>query len=166
MAKQKAPLETPSDDDQPIVVCRNRRAAHEYEILDQLECGIQLVGSEVKSIRNGKVSIEEAFVRMKDGEVWLFQCDIAEYKQASYHNHEAKRVRKLLVRKRELAKFISRADEKGLTMVPLSLYFRRGFVKVLVALAKGKKLHDKRESIKQRDAEREMRQRTMKRVGP
>ena len=112
-------------------------AQHEYEILEEIECGIVLVGSEVKSIRNGKISIEEAYARVANGELWLIDCDIAEYPQANLMNHMAKRTRKLLLRKREMEKVAESATQKGLTLVPLSVYFSRGFVKVRLAVAKG-----------------------------
>ncbi len=134
-----------NQDAHSTTVCRNRRARHEYEILEEIECGIVLVGSEVKSIRNGKISIEEAYARIHNGELWLIDCDIAEYPQANLMNHLAKRTRKLLLRKRELEKVAEAATHKGLTLVPLSVYFSRGFVKLRLAVAKGRKLHDKRE---------------------
>ncbi len=127
-----------SDNSEPqTTVCRNRRARHEYDILEEIECGVVLVGSEVKSIRNGKISIEEAYARVFNGELWLIDCDIAEYPQANLMNHLAKRTRKLLLRKRELEKVAEAAQQKGLTLVPLAVYFSRGFVKVRVAVAKG-----------------------------
>ncbi|QDV28843.1 SsrA-binding protein [Planctopirus ephydatiae] len=148
------------DDDKPnnISVCRNRRARHEYELMDQLDCGIVLMGSEVKSIRAGKVSIEEAWVRVQDGELYLVGCDINEYPQASWLNHETKRTRKLLAHRRELKKFCGRTSERSITIVPLEMYLQRGFVKIKIALAKGRKLHDKREKLKAQDARREIRQ--------
>lgn len=140
--------------DKPI--CTNRKARHEFEILNQLECGIALKGSEVKSLRDGKVSLDEAYARIKEGELWLLGCDIAIYPQASLMNHEPRRPRKLLVHRRELRKFAAEAAHKGLTLVPLSMYFTRGIVKVKIAVARGKKLHDKRESLKKNEAKREM----------
>src|ERR1700722_17176072 len=144
-------------------VCRNRRARHEYDILDELECGVVLVGSEVKSIRNGKISIEEAYARIREGELWLVGADIAEYPQATVMNHEPKRVRKLLIRKQELQKVAESATQKGLTLVPLAVYFSRGIVKVTVAVAKGRKLHDKREALRRKEDTREMRNATRRR---
>jgi len=157
MAKNKADHSDPQS-----TVCRNRRARHEYEILEEIECGIVLVGSEVKSIRNGKISIEEAYARVHDGELWLIDCDIAEYPQANVMNHPAKRTRKLLLRKRELEKVAESATHKGLTLVPLSVYFSRGFVKVRLAVARGRKLHDKREVLRRKEDAREMRNATLK----
>ena len=153
MSQKKQPASDPNSK----LVCQNRRARHEYDILGELECGIVLQGSEVKSIRSGKISIEEAYARIRDGELWLIDCDIAEYPQASIMNHEPKRVRKLLIKKRELEKFGANAEHKGLTLVPLAVYFSRGIVKVKVAMAKGRKLHDKREKLKQQSDTREMR---------
>lgn len=145
------------DDPNTPVVCRNRKARHRYEILDELECGLVLTGSEVKSIRDGKVSIDEAYARIRDGELWLVGCDIAEYPQATVMNHEPRRPRKLLLHRKELRKFAESAEQQGLTLVPLSLFFRRGLVKVKIAVARGRKLYDKREKLKQTEAKREMR---------
>lgn len=145
------------DDPNSRTVCRNRKARHDYDILDEIECGIVLTGSEVKSIRNNKMSIDEAFARVENGEVWLFNSDIAEYPQATYLNHERRRPRKLLLHRREVRKFAESAGHEGLTLVPLAVYFSRGRVKVQLAVAKGRKLHDKRERIKQKDADKSMR---------
>lgn len=146
----------PSDNPNDKTICTNRKARHEYEILDQIECGVVLKGSEVKSLRDGKVSLDEAYARIRDNELWLVGCDIAVYPQASLLNHEPKRTRKLLIHRRELRKFAEQADHRGLTLVPLSLYFLRGKVKVKIAVARGKKLHDKRESLKKSEAQREI----------
>ena len=139
-------------------VCRNRKARFQYDILDELECGIALRGSEVKSARNGKISIDEAYARIRDGELWLIGCDIAEYPQATVMNHEPGRPRKLLLHKRELHKFAESAEHQGLTLIPLSVYFSRGIVKVKIAIARGRKLHDKREKLRQKEDRRDMRQ--------
>lgn len=156
MAKKNAAAEKkPVDNNKTI--SENRKARHEYEILDTLECGLILQGSEVKSLRAGKVSLEEAYGRVKDDGVWLVGCEIPEYSQATIWNHAPKRPRKLLVHKRELLKFANRAKEKGLTLVPLKLYFtERGFAKVLLGLGKGKKMHDKRETMKKADMKRDI----------
>jgi SsrA-binding protein len=153
------------DKDDPVshTVCRNRRARYEYDILDELKCGVVLTGSEVKSIRNGKISIEEAYARIRDGELWLVGADIAVYPQATVMNHEPKRIRKLLIRKQELQKVAESATQKGLTLVPLAVFFSRGIVKVTVAVAKGRKLHDKREALRRKDDTREMRNATLRR---
>lgn len=157
--KQKADAKPKADKQ---IVCRNRKARHEYELLDQLECGVVLAGSEVKSIRNGKISINEGFVRVRDGELWLVDCDIAEYPQATIQNHEPKRPRKLLLHKKEFRKFAEQADQKGLTMIPLSVYFLNGRVKVEIAVARGRKLYDKREKLKQQRDRQDLRAAKMK----
>lgn len=145
------------------VVAENRRARHEYEILETLECGLALLGSEVKSLRSGRVSLDEAYGRMKQGEVWLVGCDIPEYHHARTFGHESRRPRKLLLHRREIRKFASRAYEKGLTLVPLKLYFNeRGIAKLLLGLCRGKQLHDKRESLRKAAAQRDI-QRALRR---
>jgi len=151
MAKSKA-----SENSVEKSICTNRRARHQYEILDEIECGIVLRGSEVKSLRSGKVSLEEAFARVKDGELWLIGCDIPIYPQANLMNHEPRRTRKLLLHRRELTKFAEKAGQQGYTLVPLAMYFTRGIVKVTIAVGKGKQLHDKREKLKKDAAKREM----------
>src|SRR6187455_250622 len=139
------------------LVAENRKARFRFEILDSLECGIQLTGSEVKSLRDGKLSLEEAYARVKEGEVWLVGADIAEYPQATLWNHPPKRPRKLLLNRQEREKFANKAHEKGLTLVPLKVYFNsRGLAKVLLGLCKGKKIHDKRETLKKADSQREI----------
>ena len=139
------------------VVAENRKARHRFEILDTLECGVMLIGSEVKSIREGNLSLNEAYVRVEDGALWLIGADIAEYRQASFWNHKPKRSRKLLVHRREFAKLSAKAFEKGLTLVPLRMYFnQRGIVKVLIGVGRGKKLHDKRQSLKDADNKRRL----------
>lgn len=126
-------------------------------VLESLECGLALVGSEVKSLRDGKVSLDEAYGRVKDQEVWLVGCDIPEYPNATLWNHEPKRPRKLLMRQREVDRFAGRAKEKGLTLVPLRLYFNeRGIAKVLLGLCRGKQMHDKREDLKKATVKREI----------
>jgi SsrA-binding protein len=156
MAKsdQKQPPDRAHDNER--LIAHNRRARFEYEVLDTLECGIALLGSEVKSLRVGKMSLDEAYGRVKDGEVWLVGCDIPEYREANRMNHDPRRVRKLLLHRREVRKFASKALERGLTLVPLKMYFKRGLVKVLLGLCKGRKLHDKREMIKKRDVSRDI----------
>jgi len=137
-------------------IARNRKARHEYDILDELECGIVLQGSEVKSIRNNKISLDEAYARIRDGEVWLMAANIAEYPQATVMNHEPTRPRKLLMNKREIRKFAESADQQGLTLIPLTVYLKQGKVKVKIAIARGRKLHDKRDKLKQKADKREM----------
>jgi SsrA-binding protein len=153
MAKTKKKT---TDSPNERVVSENRKARHNYTVLDALECGIVLVGSEVKSLREGHISLEEAYGRVKDGEVWLVGCDIPEYVDANQFNHRPKRPRKLLVHRREVKRFASRALEKGLTLVPLRIYFKRGIAKVLLGLCRGKQRHDKREAMKKADAQRDI----------
>lgn len=143
-------------------IANNRKAKHNYEILSQLECGLMLQGSEVKSVRAGKVSLDEAYARLREGELWLLGCDIAPLPQASLLNHDPRRPRKLLLHRRELRKFAEQADHKGLTLIPLSMYLKQGKIKVVVAVARGKKLHDKRDTLKKNEAQREI-QRAMRR---
>jgi SsrA-binding protein len=142
---------------QARTISENRKAKHRYEIMEQLECGIVLLGSEVKSLRDGKVSLDEAYARFKGQELLLVSCDIAEYSKASIWNHEPKRPRRLLVHKRQLQKLMGRANERGLTLIPLRLNFNeRGIVKVQLGVCKGKKIHDKRETLKKADTKREI----------
>ncbi|MBN2024337.1 MAG: SsrA-binding protein SmpB [Pirellulales bacterium] len=137
-------------------MAHNRRAKHDYLVLDALECGIVLCGSEVKSLRNGKVSLAEAYGRVKEDEVWLIGCDIAEYVEANRFNHEPRRPRKLLLHRREIKRFAAQAYQQGLTLVPLKMYFKRGRAKVLLGICRGQKRHDKRETMKRAEARREI----------
>jgi SsrA-binding protein len=135
----------------------NRRATFDYFILDKIECGIALVGSEVKSVRQGKVQLGQSFARLRDGQVWLLGCHIEEYVEANQLNHDPTRTRRLLLHRREIRRLQQRLQkEQGSTLIPLEMYFRRGYVKVLLGIAKGKKLFDKRASIKERDDKRNM----------
>ncbi len=138
------------------IVARNRRARHEYELIEKVEAGLVLTGTEVKSLRNGKASLEEAYAEVDRGEAWLLGCDIPEYLQANRMNHVPKRPRKLLLHRREIAKLISRTAEKGMTLVPLSIYFKKGIAKVELSVARGRKSFDKREAIKKKDAKRDI----------
>jgi SsrA-binding protein len=138
------------------VVAENRKARHDYEILDTLECGIALVGSEVKSLRTGRMSLDEAYGRVEGGEVWLHGCDIPEYDKANQLNHKPKRPRKLLLHRREIRTFAGHAFEKGLTLVPLKVYFKQGRVKLLLGIGRGRKAHDKREKLKAASARRDI----------
>jgi SsrA-binding protein len=135
---------------------RNRRATHEYEILETFEAGLELTGSEVKSLRAGGGSIAEAFARVQGGEVFLEGMTIPPYKDASYNNHEPNRRRRLLLKRREIDEIARGLERKGLTLVPLRLYFKGGWAKIDIALARGKKLHDKRRDEARKDAQREM----------
>jgi SsrA-binding protein len=134
----------------------NRRARFEYEKLESLEVGIALMGTEIKSIRTGNVSISEAYARVRDGELWLVNFSIPPYKEASFFNHEPNRPRKLLLHRAQLDRLMARAAEKGLTLVPLRMYFKAGKVKVELGLMKGKKIWDKRRTIADRDAKRDL----------
>jgi len=142
---------------EPRIISENRKARHKFEVLDTLECGLALVGSEVKSLRAGRISLDEAYGRVREGEVWLIGCDIPEYPQATIWNHDPKRPRKMLLHRREVRKFAGQAHDKGLTLVPLKLYFNeRGVAKVLLGLCRGKQLHDKREAMKKADVQRDL----------
>ncbi|MDX1715685.1 MAG: SsrA-binding protein SmpB [Anderseniella sp.] len=138
------------------VIADNRRARFDYEILDTLEVGIQLTGTEVKSLRANKANIAESYVQVKDGELWLINANIPEYTLGNRFNHEPRRTRKLLAHGREIARLFQGTSRDGLTIVPLKIYFNeRGRVKLEIALAKGKKKHDKRETSKERDWQRD-----------
>jgi SsrA-binding protein len=138
------------------IIVSNNKARFEYEILDTYEAGIVLVGSEVKALRSGKANIAEAHGEESDGELWLFNMNISTYKEAHKENHEQKRPRKLLLHKTQINKILGRIKEKGLTLVPLNLYFNsKGLVKIEIGIGKGKKLHDKRDAIAKRDQDRE-----------
>jgi SsrA-binding protein len=134
----------------------NRRARYEYEKLESLEVGVALSGTEIKSIRNGNLSLNEGFARVRDGELWLVNFTIPPYKEASIFNHEPGRPRKLLLHKEQLERLTGRAAEKGLTLIPLRLYFKRGRVKLELGLMRGKKIWDKRRTIADRDAKRDL----------
>jgi SsrA-binding protein len=154
--KAKPAAKTKTDDSGIKVVARNRRARHDYDLLEKVEAGLVLTGTEVKSLRNGKANIEEAYADIDRGEVWLLGCDIPEYVQANRMNHQPKRPRKLLLHRREINKLGIKSAQKGLTLVPLSLYFKKGIAKVELAIARGRKTFDKREALKQQDAQRDI----------
>jgi SsrA-binding protein len=143
------------------VLARNRKALHEYHVLESWEAGIALTGPEVKSIKNGKVSLQEAFARVDGGEVWLHGMHVTPYDPAAGWNTDPVRPRKLLLRRQEIRKLIGATQEQGQTLVPLDLHLRRGFVKTTLALGRGKKQYDRREDLKKRTHEREM-QRALK----
>lgn len=139
------------------LIAKNRKAFHDYEILERLEAGIALVGSEVKSIRsNCGVAFTDCYARVKNGELWLIDLHIAPYTNASYQNHQPTRPRKLLLHRREIEKLATKIERLNLSVIPIDLYFKRGFVKVELGVGKGKKNYDKRESIKKRDDQRYM----------
>jgi SsrA-binding protein len=154
MKQQRAATQEDKSRNEPFV--DNRRARFEFEILDSLEAGLALTGTEVKSIRQGGVSIAEAYARFRDGEAWLMSMHIPPYKEASFNNVDPNRPRKLLLHKEQIASLESRVKEKGLTIVPLRMYFTRGKVKIQLGLARGKKLWDKRADVAKRDVEREI----------
>ncbi|MGJ5673571.1 MAG: SsrA-binding protein SmpB [Nostochopsis sp.] len=144
------------------VISDNRQARYLYNILETYEAGIQLTGTEVKSIRAGRVNLQDGYALLRNGEAWLINVHISPYTASGhYFNHEPRRTRKLLLHRQEIRKLIGKVEQQGLTLVPLKMYFKRGWVKVSIALVKGKKLHDKREDMKKRQDQREM-QRAMK----
>jgi len=136
-------------------IAQNRNARREYELLDNLEAGLALTGSEVKSLRAGKVSLKEGYVRFAEGEAWLCGVTIAPYENAGYAQHEAARERRLLLHREEIAHLAAKVEQKGLTVVPVSMYFKNGRAKLEIALARGRKLHDKREDLKARMMDRD-----------
>ena len=137
-------------------VTRNRKARYAYEISERIEAGLVLTGSEVKSLRAGRVNIAEGHVRVKEGEAWLLSCHFSPYAQASYLNHEPERPRKLLLRSRQILQIKKATQEKGFTAIPLSIYFKGPWAKVEIGLAQGRKQHDKRQHIKERDLKRQL----------
>jgi SsrA-binding protein len=145
------------------VIADNRQARFRYEILETYEAGIELKGTEVKSIREGRVNLRDGYGLIRNGQAWLLNVHVSPYNQSSdYFNHDPLRTRRLLLHKKEIRKLVGQLEQQGLTLVPLKLYFKRGLVKVSLGLGKGKKLHDKRETIKERQDKREM-ARAMKR---
>jgi SsrA-binding protein len=145
-----------TDDTATETIARNKRARHDYQIMETWEAGLVLTGTEVKSLREGKANISDAYAIVKDAEVFLLNLHISPYEQGSYNNHEPTRTRKLLLHRKEIRKMIGAVERQGLTLIPLELYFKKGRAKVALALGKGKKLHDKRDDSQKRDAEREM----------
>lgn len=146
----------PEENDRKVVA-RNRKARHEFEVLETFEAGLVLKGPEVKSIREGKVNFQDAFARIEGAEVWLYNLHVSPYEPATRENPEPTRTRKLLLRKSEIRGLVGKVEEKGLTLVPLDIHFRRGYAKTTLALAKGRKLHDKREKLKRKTQEEEAR---------
>lgn len=148
---------TKATDDQYQVVATNRKAFHDYFIEEKLEAGIVLKGTEVKSLREGRVNLQDSYASVKDGEIFLHHCHISPYSHGNIMNQDPMRVRKLLLHKKEIHKLLGKTQQKGLTLIPLRIYFsKRGHAKVELGLAKGKKLYDRRESIKSREAGREV----------
>jgi SsrA-binding protein len=151
-----------SNNDGYKVVSDNRKARFLYDILETYEAGLQLMGTEVKSIREGKVNLQDGYALIRNGEAWLINVHISPYTSSSqYFNHDPRRTRKLLLHRQEIRKLIGKVEQQGLTLVPLKMYLKRGLVKISIGLAKGKKLHDKREDLKRRQDQRDM-QRAMK----
>ncbi|MBC7544211.1 MAG: SsrA-binding protein SmpB [Candidatus Sericytochromatia bacterium] len=138
------------------LIAENRKAYHEYHILERIEAGIELTGTEIKSLRMGQVSLREAFARIDDGELWLHNCHIAPYTHGNRFNHEPLRKRRLLLHKREIMRLFGKTRDKGSALVPTKLYWKGDWAKIEIALGSGKKLHDKRETIVGRDHQREM----------
>ena len=138
------------------IVAENRKARHDYHILDEFEAGMVLTGTEVKSLRSGRANLKDAYGRFKDGELFIHQMHISPYPFAHYNNHEPRRPRKLLMHRSELKRLYGKVREKGFSLVPLSVYFKNGKAKIRIALARGKRLYDKREAIKARENRREL----------
>ena len=145
-----------AENDEKAIIARNKRARHDYHILDSWEAGIVLTGTEIKSLRAGKANITDAHAVLNGGEVFLINAHISPYEQGNQFNHEPTRTRKLLLHSKEIRKLIGAVERQGLTLIPLDMHFTRGKAKVTLALAKGKKLHDKRLDEKRREDEREM----------
>lgn len=139
------------------VIAENRKARHDYHVLETWEAGVALLGTEVKSIREGRANLRDSYARVENGEVWMMNVHISPYSHRGYASHEELRQRKLLLHRDQIRKLVGRVVEKGLTLVPLEMYFKGGRVKVLLALAKGKQAHDKRETIRRREVDRETR---------
>lgn len=138
------------------VVCQNRKAWHDYQILETYEAGMVLTGTEVKSLRAGRANLKDSYARITDSELWLENMHISPYEQGNRFNHDPKRARKLLMHRNEIMRLWGRTREKGLALIPLKVYFKNGRAKVELALAKGKKIYDKREDIARREARREL----------
>jgi SsrA-binding protein len=138
------------------VIAQNKRARHDYAVLEEFEAGVALVGTEVKSLRLGRASLTDAYATVDDGEVWLRGLHIPEYTHGSWTNHEPRRTRKLLLHRKEIERLIGKTREGGLTLVPMALYFRDGKVKCEIALARGKRVYDKRQDMAKRDAQRDI----------
>jgi SsrA-binding protein len=151
-----APVAAPAKKPPPTPTIENRRARFEYEWLEQFEAGIVLTGTEIKSIRTGRISIAEAYARIRDGELWLLGMHVPPYKEGSFSNVEPNRPRKLLMHRAEIDRLSGRVSERGLTLIPVRLYFKRGRVKMSLALARGKKTWDKRKDERDRDVQREL----------
>jgi SsrA-binding protein len=139
------------------IIADNRKAHHDYHLLETFEAGIALLGTEVKSIRDGGANLRDSFARIEAGEVWVYNVHISPYRNRGYSDHDPKRRRKLLLHRQEIRKLIGKTTERGMTIVPVRMYLKNGRVKMAISLAKGKKAHDKRETIKRRETDRETR---------
>ena len=137
------------------IAAENRKARHDFHLLETFEAGVALLGTEVKSIREGNVNLRDSFARVESGEVWIYNVNVSPYSHRGYADHEPTRKRKLLLHRQEIKKLIGKTTERGMTIVPVRMYLKNGRVKVAISLAKGKKAHDKRETIKERDWKRE-----------
>ena len=157
MAKKKQVKKGTPEDPTFINVAENRRARHDYDITAQIECGIVLWGSEVKSLRNGHCNISDSYARVKNGELWLINCDIPEYDKAHQFNHAPRRTRKLLVHQKELKKLDRATQSPGTTLIPLQIYFTRGYAKIKLGICTGRKKHDKRQALKEAEVKRDIR---------
>jgi SsrA-binding protein len=138
------------------IICMNRKASHNYELGETYEAGLALQGTEVKSLRDGKANLKEGYASIENGELYLYNCHISPYSHGNIENHDPMRTRKLLLHKKEIKKLMGKVKEKGLSLIPTKLYFRNGLAKVELALGKGKKLYDKREDMKKKDATRDI----------
>ncbi|PRY82633.1 SsrA-binding protein SmpB [Alkalibacterium olivapovliticus] len=139
------------------LIAQNRKARYEYAILDTVEAGIVLKGTEIKSIRAGRINLKDGYASVRDGEIWLYNVHISPFEQGNQFNHDPLRPRKLLMKKKQIDSLIGETKQGGITLIPLKVYIKNGFAKVLIGLAKGKKQYDKRETIKRRDQDRELR---------
>jgi SsrA-binding protein len=144
-------------EDAQKIIADNRKAHHDYHLLETFEAGVALLGTEVKSIREGGANLRDSFARIEGGEVWVYNVHISAYRNRGYSDHEPLRRRKLLLHRQEIRKLIGKTTERGMTIVPVRMYLKNGRVKIAISLAKGKKAHDKRETIKRREADRETR---------
>lgn len=156
MAKKGKKAKKTVGADGTMTLATNRRARHDFKILEEFECGIALLGTEIKSLREGKVSLVDSFATIDNGEVWLRNLHIPEYSMGTWTNHSPKRTRKLLLHRREIDKLMGQIRDGNRTLIPLQVYLKNGYAKLLLGLAQGKELHDKREDIKRRDQDREI----------
>jgi SsrA-binding protein len=145
-----------SEEEKVRIIARNRKALHDYKVLSQLECGLVLQGSEVKSLRSNQANISDSFARIEKGEIWLYGMDIPEYTEANQLNHKAKRRRKMLLNRSEIRKFEVEMKTRGKSLIPLELYFKKGKAKISLALGLGQKFHDKRENIKKKETQKDI----------